>query len=58
MTLTALVTADGLPKLRLPPKVVPAGEPGRSRPDSFIGRPQLALNVTSMEYLQYRRSHV
>ncbi len=49
VTLTALVTDDGLPKLR-PPKVVPAGEPGKAQTNTSVGRPRLGLNVTWMEY--------
>lgn len=49
LTLTALVTDDGLPKLRAP-KVLPASEPGRAQTNTSVNRPRLGLNVTWMEY--------
>jgi hypothetical protein len=49
VTLTALVTDDGLPKLRAP-KVLPASEPGRAQTNTSVNRPRLGLNVTWMEY--------
>lgn len=49
VTLTALVTDDGLPKLR-PPKLVSTGEPGKAQTNTSIDRPRLGLNVTWMQY--------
>jgi hypothetical protein len=48
VTLTALVTDDGLPKPRTP-KATPATEPGRAQTNSTTA-PRLGLNVTWMEY--------
>jgi hypothetical protein len=48
VTLTALVTDDGLPKPRVP-KAVPAAEPGKSQTNSATA-PRLGLNVTWFEY--------
>ncbi|HXP83419.1 MAG TPA: hypothetical protein VN841_01790 [Bryobacteraceae bacterium] len=49
LTLTALVTDDGLPKPRVP-KPRPAAEPGKAQTNSATGRPRLGLNVTWFEY--------
>lgn len=48
VTLTALVTDDGLPKLRAP-KATPAAEPGRAQTNTSVV-PRLGLNVTWLEY--------
>jgi hypothetical protein len=48
VTLTALVTDDGLPKLRAP-KAMPAAEPGRAQTNTSVV-PRLGLNVIWMEY--------
>jgi len=48
VTLTALVTDDGLPKPRVP-KVSPAAEPGKAQTNTTTA-PRLALNVTWFEY--------
>jgi hypothetical protein len=49
VTLTAMVTDDGLPKPR-PPKARPAAEPGKAQTNSAVERPRLGLNVTWFEY--------
>jgi hypothetical protein len=49
LTLTALVTDDGLPKPRVP-KARPASEPGKAQTNSASERPRLGLNVTWFEY--------
>ncbi len=49
VTLTALVSDDGLPKPRAP-KAVPASEPGRAQTNTSTDRPRLGLNVTWMQY--------
>ncbi len=48
VTLTALVTDDGLPKPRAP-KAAPATEPGKAQTNQATA-PRLGLNVTWMEY--------
>ena len=48
VTLTALVTDDGLPKPRAP-KSLPAAEPGKAQTNTTT-RPRLGLNVTWMQY--------
>ncbi|MCU1338654.1 MAG: hypothetical protein JWO19_4235 [Bryobacterales bacterium] len=50
LTLTALVTDDGLPKPRAT-KVRPAVNAGKAQTDSATARPRIGLNVT---WLQYR----
>jgi hypothetical protein len=49
LTLTVLVTDDGLPKPRVP-KARPAVEPGKAQTNSATARPRLGLNVTWFEY--------
>lgn len=49
VTLTALVTDDGLPKPRAP-KSAPAAGSGRAQTNSAAAGPRLGLNVTWMEY--------
>jgi hypothetical protein len=49
VTLTALVTDDGLPKPRVP-KARPATESGKAQTNSADARPRLGLNVTWFEY--------
>jgi hypothetical protein len=49
VTLTALVTDDGLPKPRVP-KSRPAAEPGKAQINTSAARPRLGLNVTWFEY--------
>jgi hypothetical protein len=48
VTLTALVTDDGLPKPRTP-KVVPVAEPGRAQTNTNVTA-RLGLNIAWMEY--------
>jgi hypothetical protein len=50
LTLTALVTDDGLPKARAP-KARPAVNTGKAQTNSAAERPRIGLNVT---WLQYR----
>jgi len=50
LTLTALVTDDGLPKPRVP-KARPAVNTGKAQTNSAAERPRIGLNVT---WLQYR----
>jgi hypothetical protein len=49
LTLTALVTDDGLPKSRVP-KAGPATEAGKAQTNSANRLPKLGLNVTWFEY--------
>ena len=49
VTLTALVTDDGLPKPR-PPKARPGVETGQAQTNNSTARPRLGLNVTWFEY--------
>jgi hypothetical protein len=49
VTLTALVTDDGLPKPHVP-KARPAGAPGTAQTNTSAARPRLGLNVTWFEY--------
>jgi hypothetical protein len=48
VTLTTIVTDDGLPKPRAP-KAMPAAEPGRAQTNT-VTAPRLGLNVTWMQY--------
>jgi len=49
VTLTALVSDDGLPKPRVP-KVVPAAAAANAQTNTSNARPRLGLNVTWFEY--------
>ena len=49
LTLTALVTDDGLPKPRVP-KARPAVDTGKAQTNSATARPRIGLNVTWFEY--------
>ena len=49
LTLTALVSDDGLPKPRAP-KVAPAAAQGTAQTNTATARPRLGLNVTWFEY--------
>jgi hypothetical protein len=49
LTLTALVTDDGLPKPR-PLKVRPAVDTGKAQTNSATARPRIGLNVTWFQY--------
>jgi len=49
LTLTALVSDDGLPKPRVP-KVAPAAAQGTAQTNTATARPRLGLNVTWFEY--------
>jgi hypothetical protein len=49
VTLTALVTDDGLPKPRAP-KARPAVDTGKAQTNSATARPRIGLNVTWFQY--------